>query len=63
MRLELFEVRFDNANSIYTAGQPVTGKVIIKIAKATWIDSKYFLLAFYNNEIKTFQLFVEHIGH
>ncbi|GFN79188.1 arrestin domain-containing protein 3-like [Plakobranchus ocellatus] len=39
MRVELFEVHFNNSNSIYIGGQTVSGKVVVKLSKATWIDS------------------------
>ncbi|GFR81709.1 arrestin domain-containing protein 3-like [Elysia marginata] len=39
MRVELFEVHFNNSNSIYIGGQTVSGKVVVKLTKATWIDS------------------------
>lgn len=39
MRVELFEVHFNNSNSIYIGGQTVSGKVVVKLTKATWINS------------------------
>ncbi|KAH9509547.1 hypothetical protein Btru_046127 [Bulinus truncatus] len=39
MRIELFELHFSQANSIYIAGQSVSGSVVIKLAKETWINS------------------------
>ncbi|XP_059149719.1 arrestin domain-containing protein 3-like [Physella acuta] len=39
MRVELFELHFSRSNSIYIAGQVVSGSVVIKLAKETWISS------------------------
>ncbi|CAG5123270.1 unnamed protein product [Candidula unifasciata] len=39
MRVELFELRFNNTNSIYIAGQVISGSVVIKLAKETWINN------------------------
>uniref|UniRef100_A0A2C9L2Q6 Arrestin C-terminal-like domain-containing protein n=1 Tax=Biomphalaria glabrata TaxID=6526 RepID=A0A2C9L2Q6_BIOGL len=39
MRIELFELNFSRANAIYIAGQSVSGSVVIKLAKKTWINS------------------------
>ncbi|XP_005096796.1 arrestin domain-containing protein 17 [Aplysia californica] len=39
MRVDLFEVRLNNSNFIYIAGQTVTGSVVIRLSKATWIDT------------------------
>ncbi|KAI8791189.1 arrestin domain-containing protein 3 [Biomphalaria glabrata] len=39
MRIELFELNFSRTNAIYIAGQSVSGSVVIKLAKKTWINS------------------------
>ena len=40
MRVEVFEVEFDNTNGIFMLGQNVTGRISFKLKKPMWINCK-----------------------
>ena len=43
MKIEAFDIRFDSEDGVFTAGQNVTGTVILRLSKPTRIASKFKL--------------------
>ena len=41
MKIEAFDIRFDTEDAVFSAGQNVTGTVILRLTKPTRILSKY----------------------
>ena len=49
MKLDEFEIRFDNQRGVFAAGQNVSGHVVVKLTKPMKMRCKYiFYLSFYN---------------
>lgn len=40
MKIEEFDIRFDNEDAVFSAGQNVTGSVVLEISKPTHIFSE-----------------------
>lgn len=54
MKIEVFDIKFDNEDAVFNAGQNITGSVVLKISKPTRLLSKctqFIFTYFYKNVI------------